>query len=220
MAAIDIERLPGLQAQKIVKERIARSGIASDQLAAVDIGHVGDAADIEDRDRRLGAEPPHQRLVKDRRERRALPAGRDIGSAKIIDHGNAKPLGQDAPVADLHRQPALRPVQQRLAVKADGRQIRRLQTIAVEERLHGFRMRVVHQILGSGDHARPGVAFGQVRRGGRSAAQQSALGLGIGAAGGGAEMRDLLAIGIDQRNIDAVLRGATHQSDRQNRRSD
>jgi hypothetical protein len=64
MAAIDIERLSGLQAQEIVKERIAWSGIASDQLVAVGIRHVGDAADIEDRDRRVGAAPPPPRPRK------------------------------------------------------------------------------------------------------------------------------------------------------------
>ena len=124
MAAVDIERLSGAQPQEIVEQRIAWPGIAGDQLLAVDEGHVGDAADIEDRDRRLAAELAHQSLMKDRRQRRALPAGRDIGGAKIIDHGNAEALGEDLAVADLHRQRPLRPVQQRLAVKADRRRDR------------------------------------------------------------------------------------------------
>ena len=36
-------------------------------------------------------------------------------------------------------------------------------------------------------------------------------------ASGGAELRDPLAIGIDQGDVDAVLRGAAHQPDRQHR---
>jgi hypothetical protein len=61
----------------------------------------------------------------DRRQRRALPARRDVGGAKIIDDGNAEPRRQCRPVADLKRQAALRPVQQRLAMKSDRRHILR-----------------------------------------------------------------------------------------------
>jgi hypothetical protein len=77
--------------------------------------------------------------------------------------------------------------------------------ILVEERLH------------FGDEAGPRRPVGQVGRRGGSAAEQCVLGLSIGPAGGGAELRDPPAVGVDQGDIDVVLRRAAHQADRQNR---
>ena len=54
-AAVGIERLAGAQPHEVIEQRVAGSGIAGNQIVAVDIGHVGDAADIEHRDRRARA---------------------------------------------------------------------------------------------------------------------------------------------------------------------
>jgi hypothetical protein len=50
-AAVGIERRAGAQPQKIVEQSVARPGVASDQVLAVDIRRVGNAAQIEHRDR-------------------------------------------------------------------------------------------------------------------------------------------------------------------------
>ncbi len=55
----------------------------------------------------------------DGHQRRPLPAGRDIGGAQVEHHVDAGALGQQPPVAELHRQLARRVVQHRLAVIAD-----------------------------------------------------------------------------------------------------
>ena len=60
-----------------------------------------------------------QRAVIDRHERRALPAGRDVGGAEIMHDRDMDRPGQRRAVADLHRQSLLRPVQHGLAVEAD-----------------------------------------------------------------------------------------------------
>ena len=155
--------------------------------------------------------------MKHRRQRRALPARGHIGGTKIIDHRNAEPSRQRAAVADLQRQPRFRPVQQRLAVEADRGHFAALQAVGREEGLHRLGMGVVDQPFGLGDDVRPRRPVGQIgsRRGG--AAQERAFGFGIGPAGGGAELPDLFAVAVDQRDVDAVLRRPAHQPDRQHR---
>jgi hypothetical protein len=63
--------------------------------------------------------------MEDRHHRRALPARGHVRSAKIVDHGNAEPPSERASVAELHGEPAFRLVRDRLAVKADHRDIAR-----------------------------------------------------------------------------------------------
>jgi hypothetical protein len=118
---VSVERLGDPQPHEIVEQCIARSGVASDQIVAVNVGDVGDAADIEDRDRRLEPEPPRQRAMIHRRERRAFSAGGDVGGAEVIDNWNAEPV--------LNRQPALGPMQHGLAVEPDHGDVARPNTI-------------------------------------------------------------------------------------------
>jgi hypothetical protein len=126
---VSVERLGDPQPHEIVEQCIARSGVASDQIVAVNVGDVGDAADIEDRDRRLEPEPPRQRAMIHRRERRAFSAGGDVGGAEVIDNWNAEPGCEHAAVADLNRQPALGPMQHGLAVEPDHGDVARPNTI-------------------------------------------------------------------------------------------
>jgi hypothetical protein len=94
--AVGVEQPVDPQAEKIVDQRVARPGIAGDQRVAVDVGHVGDAADIENRDRLIVAEPPHERAHPRR---------------------NAEPRRKHAVVADLDGQSAFAPTQQALSVE-------------------------------------------------------------------------------------------------------
>jgi len=78
--AIDVERRPGLDPPKIVEQSVAGAGVASDQLLAIDIGEFATPML-----RTAIGEPrcsSHQRAVKYRRQRRPLPASRDVGGAR------------------------------------------------------------------------------------------------------------------------------------------
>jgi nucleoside-diphosphate-sugar epimerase len=109
----------GTRAHEIVDQRIARPGIAGHRIAAVDIGDVGDAAEIKHRDRMRTGEIARQRLVKHRHDRGALPAACNINLAEIIGHRQTQAPGQSRAMTDLDGQPRLRLVEHGLAVKAD-----------------------------------------------------------------------------------------------------
>ena len=82
-----------------------------------DPGHIGDAAEIEHRERlwqRRG-----ESGVEQRRQRRALAAGGDIGRAKIGDDVDPEPARQPSAVAQLPGAPLGRAMQDRVAVQAD-----------------------------------------------------------------------------------------------------
>ena len=65
-----------------------------------------------------------------------LPAGRNVGRAKIIDDRNAKSRRQRPAIADLQGQSAPGPVDERLAVKADDSDLFALQAIGHEQGFH------------------------------------------------------------------------------------
>ena len=48
-----------------------------------------------------------------------LPAGGDVRCAYIINHGHAQIIGQGTAIAQLHREPYFRAVNNRLAMEAD-----------------------------------------------------------------------------------------------------
>jgi len=119
-ASLPVETLPGDAGHEIIQQRVTGPGVAGDQrVVAIDIADVGNAADIDHNDRPLALQRLRQRAVIDRNERRALPAGRDVGGAEIVHHGNMDGLGKRRRVADLHGEPAVGPVQHGLAVEAD-----------------------------------------------------------------------------------------------------
>ena len=104
----------------IVEQRVARAGVAGDQgVGAIDIGDVGNAADIDHDHRPFPIQGLGQRAVIDRYEWRALPAGGDVGRAEIMHDRDMYRLGERAGVADLHGHSLRGPMQHRLAVEAD-----------------------------------------------------------------------------------------------------
>ena len=109
---------------------------------AVDEGDVGDAADIEHArpDAARPARAPG--AMEHRHQRRALPAGGDIGGAEIVDHRDAEPCGERRAVADLDGQAAVRPVQDGLAVEADHCHFARRHAVGGEKRLDRLGMRI------------------------------------------------------------------------------
>ena len=83
---------------------------------------VGDAAEVEDRDRRAGA--AEDRAMKRRHERCALAAGGDVAAAEVGDDVDARQLGQQRRRIELDRVAdaveLARAVANRLAMTADG----------------------------------------------------------------------------------------------------
>ncbi len=92
------------------------SAVPADPPAA-DPGHIGDAAEIEHRERlwqRRG-----ESGVKQRRQRRALAAGGDIGRAEIGNDVDPEPARQLSAVPQLPGAPLGRAMQDRVAVQPD-----------------------------------------------------------------------------------------------------
>jgi hypothetical protein len=200
-----------VRAHEIVDQRIARAGIAGDRIAAVDKSDVGDAAHIEHSDRMRPLEIARQRLMERRHQRRALPAGRHVGGAEIICNGNAETARQRFAVADLNGQPLPRPVQYGLAMETDDGHIRFVDMLGVKKGLHGLGVHPGDEVVGLGQHARARGAVGQCDALRKRLPQQGLLVVRIGPVAARAEMGDALAIGLDQRHIDAVERGPAHQ---------
>ena len=86
LCAVGIERLAGAQPHEIVEQRIAGPGVAGDQIVAVDISDVGDAAEIEHRDRRLA-----RRIAGPRRDGRPAPAARPARRPRRRRSENRRP---------------------------------------------------------------------------------------------------------------------------------
>ena len=184
-AALAVEQLAHGAEHEIVQQRIAGPGIAGDQgIGAVDIGDVGDAADIDHDDRPVAFQRLRQRAMIDRHEWRALAAGGDVGGAEIMHDGDMNGLGQRRAVADLHRQLLRRPMQHGLAVEADDVDILEGNVVLRGESRDGLGMRDGDGALGLAQDARPRIALRQIDGLVQRLAQQVAFPLGIGAVAG------------------------------------
>ena len=207
-------RLPGPQPHEVVDQRIAGAGVEGDQIGiAVDKGHVGDAAEIEHADGMRALKQAHQGAMEDRHDRRALPAGGDIGGPEVIDHRNPQPGGERRPIAELDREAAFGPVQNGLAVETDHADRTRRHPVGRQERFHRLGMHVGHEFFNLGEEFGPLGAAVEIGRDRDRAPQQVAFLVAIGPVSGGAEAADLLAVGLDQRDVDPVIGGAAHQTD-------
>src|SRR5271165_5448031 len=116
--AVEIGRGAGMPVHPIVDQRIAGSGVESEDFRPVpDPGHVRDAADVEDRQRlrqRRG-----EGGMEERSERRSLATRRDISRAEIRYDIYCEPLGQPRAVADLPGAAFGRAMQDRVPMEAD-----------------------------------------------------------------------------------------------------
>src|SRR5262249_60006245 len=86
-------------------------------------------------------------------ERRPLPSRRDIGAAEIVDHVDARQLGQQRTIADLPGPSALRFVQNRLTVEADHVHIARCDAATLQEIADGLCVALGQLPLDAGDLA-------------------------------------------------------------------
>ena len=77
----------------------------------------------------------------DRHQRRALPASGDIGGAKVVHHGQSQCRCECRTIADLHREAIMRPMQNRLAVKAHDIDRAAIEPVRGKKRFHRLGMR-------------------------------------------------------------------------------
>ncbi len=141
---------------EVIEQGVGRSGVAGDRIVlAINKSDVGDATEIEHHDRMRPVERARQRAVEHRNQRRTLPARGNIGRAEIVDHRNAGLARERGPVAELHGQLFLRPVQHRLAVIADDIDAAAVDAVDREKRIHRARMQCGGDFLGLRDHPRP-----------------------------------------------------------------
>ena len=82
--AVRVVSAPGRLRHPVVDQRVAGPRVEGEHLVApADPGDVGDAAEIEDRERAL--QSGGERGVIERHERRALAARGNVGAAEIAD---------------------------------------------------------------------------------------------------------------------------------------
>jgi hypothetical protein len=120
-AAIVIARLP---VRSWTKSSISAfpPAVERDEIGLlIDEGQIGDAAEIKHSDGIRAIERAHHGAMEYRYDRRALPTGRDVGSAKIVHHRDAEPGRKRYAVPELDGEPAVGPVQDGLAMEADHR---------------------------------------------------------------------------------------------------
>ena len=104
-----------------------------------------------------------QRLMEDRHQWCALPAGCDIGCAEIERHAQAETFRQRCTVADLHGQTFGGFVQHGLAVEADNGDASFVDMFGPKEFLDRLGMGAGDEDIGLGQRARPRVTVGQAR---------------------------------------------------------
>ena len=155
-----------------------------------------------------------------RHERRALPARRDIVGAHVVNNGESKSPRQRARIADLHRQSLLGPMQHRLPVKTDHIDARAVDAVRLQKILDRPHMRLGDNRLRRRHRARPLRAVGDRDRIRQRLPQHGALVVRIGAEATRPLCDARLAVRLDQRDVDAIHRGAGHQADCAHHRHD
>ena len=101
-------------------------------------------------------------------------------------------------------------MQHGLAVKPDNGHFGFVDMFGGEKGLDRLGMDAGHEGVRFCQHAGPRRTVGQGRTLLQRLPQQSLLGVGIGPVSGRPEAGDALAIGLDQRHVDAVERGSAH----------
>src|ERR1700730_8088169 len=115
-------------------------------------------------------------------------------------------------VADLHGQTAPRPVQNGVTVKADEIDRGAVDGVRREKGFDRFHVTARDQGVSQRQAARPRLAVLEQGRVPGSAAQQRPVRLGIGKKSGAAKPDNLMPVGLDDRDVDAIHRGAAHQA--------
>ena len=194
---------------QVVERRVGRPGVEGQERARlfrrgmprVDPGEIAHPAEVQERQRRLGADPLGAGEVEERRQRRPLPAQPHVVAAEIPDHRHPQRLSQSVAVAQLVRAAPVRVMRQRLTVEAH-----EFGPLMARQRVDMRALDHVQRCL----QPRP-------RPAAQNGPQLGALGLGIGAVGGGSEVGDGFSVGAQHRRIHTVERGARHRPQRPDR---
>mmetsp|Transcript_11759 Transcript_11759/g.18912 ORF Transcript_11759/g.18912 Transcript_11759/m.18912 type:complete len:236 (-) Transcript_11759:162-869(-) len=112
---------------QIVDRRIGRPGVKGQQSSVIlgprnpriNPGNVANAAQVQKCHRRIGAKPLGTGEMKERGQRRALPAQFNIGRAEIPHHRHAKRIRERRPIAQLQGALRARRMGHGLAMKSD-----------------------------------------------------------------------------------------------------
>ncbi len=106
----------------VVDQAAGHASVEGQEIASLpNDGDIGDAAEVQDRHGL--AQVVRQGAMIDRHQRSPLPARRDIGAAQIANYRNSERSGERRAVADLPRPAPFRPMRDRVAVKADDRDV-------------------------------------------------------------------------------------------------
>ncbi len=102
-----------------IHQEISRAAVeAAHRLARIEVGQVGDAAEVEDHT--VLARVAEYGGMKGRHQGRALAAGGDVAAAEIGDDGDPAEFGQQRRIVQLYGVAGGRLVADGLAVAADG----------------------------------------------------------------------------------------------------
>jgi hypothetical protein len=140
------------------------------------------------------------------------PASRNIGGTEIKDHRTPQRRGQSLPVPDLDRKPRLRPMQNRLAMKADQVDGAEIKALVPAKALHSLGMSAGEEGFGLGQNAGTADGISQATRISQSRPEQPPLSVRIGPRRKAAEKNPRFPIGLDKSNIDPVEGRAGHQA--------
>jgi tyrosyl-tRNA synthetase len=198
--AVEIRRQSAMPPCPVIDRGIAGAGIEGKNVIfrLADPGDIGNAADIQHRDRPFQIRGKGG--VEQRHERGAFAARGHIGAAKILDHIDAGERGEQAAIANLPGSALLRPVQDRMAVKADEIGI---EPMAADEQGGGIGM-------GPGELLLDFCDWTLATENGADPLAQSIL-IGQGEGRSGDDMPQTIALDIGC--VDSVQRCAAHQTD-------
>ncbi|MCY1236055.1 hypothetical protein D9M72_486910 [compost metagenome] len=199
----------------MIDQRVARAAvIGNERFARADEGQVGNAADIDEDDRRRETGcTPRQSGVIGGDQRRALPAMHHVVGAHVVDDVNSRFAGKQRAVADLYRQGFVGTVQHGLPVEADHVDSRRRQVVLLQEGFDCFGMPQRQVALKLRQRAGPLIPLRDRLCVDQSLLQPVAKAGVIGKAGGGAALDDVFAVGPQHGDVDAVHARAAHQAD-------
>ena len=208
--AVLVVTLAAVPRDPIIDQRVAGAGIETAPSVITEPGKIADTAEIEHTQRppqAFGAGP-----VIAWRQRRALAASGDISGAKIMHHRDSRRRLQQCAIADLPCPAAIGPMCDGMAVKADERDILAGDLGGREQPVDGDGVEA-GEFGGDGIDQRIGAGAVELERVGGGIAQAAdEIGF-IGDRDETARDDDALAIGIDQRGVDAVHRSAGHEAD-------
>jgi hypothetical protein len=144
--------------------------------------------------------------VIDRHQRRALPARQNIGAAQIVHHAHTERLGKGRTIANLPGEVLLGTMRDGLAMEAHDVERRQRRAGLPRPAPHRVGMRL-------GDGPSGGSRCLVRLLGAEGRADHAADIVGVRHRQDRAERGEALAVGFDQRHIDAVDRGPAHQAE-------